>query len=205
MNSSGVGKMNIVGQGFISANPLIFNLRKQRLCATIILENITEEKQGARENESEAATEEASLSSWLLLGIKHHWLLDFSYPWPTKRLQTHLYLRIGLPDRRKEHYLPSLKGQRITQHRGNSPKLPGCAHVLLSKSHAHLTRFHIHRKTEFCVDLCIPWMDRNSCPLSAGALWGPLASEEVFLTHPWRGVLLHLLPDHIIFLQDSHC
>lgn len=131
---------------------------------------------GVRENESEAAMEEASIIeltfAWYQASLIA-WL--FLYTWLTKRLQTHLYLRIGLPDRRKEHLsAASLKGQRITQHRENSPKLPGGTHVLLSKSHV-ISCFHISREDwVLCGSVYSFWVVRGSCPFSAGALWDPL-------------------------------
>ena len=53
--------MNIVGQSFIAANPLIFNPQKAKAMCYHYIRKHNRGEAGARENESEAATEEASI------------------------------------------------------------------------------------------------------------------------------------------------
>ena len=53
--------MNTVGQGFISANPLVFNPQKAKAMCYHYIRKHNRGEAGVRENESEAAMEEASI------------------------------------------------------------------------------------------------------------------------------------------------
>ena len=53
--------MNIIGQGFISVNPLIFNPQKAKAMCYHYIRKHNRGEAGVRENESEAAMEEASI------------------------------------------------------------------------------------------------------------------------------------------------
>ena len=199
--------MNTVGQGFISANPLILTPRKQRLCATIILENITEEKQEWGKMRVKQQWRKRQLSSWLLLGIKRHWLLDFFCTLDSPRGYRHIYISgLAFQTEGKSIYLPLLSRGKGLPNTGKIPLNFQVVHMCYwaspMSSHASTSA----GKTEFCVDLYIPfgWSGTPApsqlvlCEILCTWRGVPDASVE-------RGVLpLHLLLRHIVFLRGSH-
>lgn len=78
-NSSHIGKIDKVGPGFTSAYHLSLHPQESKgLCAAILLESITQEKrEWGKMKKVKQQWRKSQLLSWLLPGIKYHWLLDF--------------------------------------------------------------------------------------------------------------------------------
>lgn len=148
-------------------------------------------------------------SSRLLLGIKHHWLLDF-FVHLTHQEVTDTFISRDWPSRQKDLksiYLPLLSRVKGLPNIGEIPlnfqAVHMCYWVSPTSSHASTST----GKTEFCVDLYIPF----------GWSGTPAHSQRVFceILCIWRGIPdacvergvrpLHLLLRHIVFLPDSHC
>ena len=200
--------MNTVGQGFISANPLVFNPQKAKAMCYHYIRKHNRGEAGVRENESETAMEEASI-----IKLTFAWYQASLIPWLFHTLDSprgyrHIYISgLAFQTEGKSIYLPLLSRVKGLPNTGRIPLnfqvVYMCYWASPMSSHASTST----GKTEFCVDLYIPF----------GWSGTPAYSQLVLCEIPciWRcipdasmerGLLpFLLLLHHIVFLQDSHC
>ena len=163
---------------------------------------------GVRENESEAAMEEASI-----IELTFAWYQASLIAWlfctlDSPRGYRHIYISgLAFQTEGKSIYLPLLSRGKGLPNTGKIPLNFQVVHMCYwaspMSSHASTSA----GKTEFCVDLYIPfgWSGAPApsqlvlCEILCTWRGVPDASVE-------RGVLpLHLLLRHIVFLRGSHC
>ena len=179
--------MNIVGQGFISANPLIFNPQKAKAMCYHYIRKHNRGEAGARENESEAATEEASILkptfAWYQASLIA-WLFRTLDP---PRGYRHIYIwGLAFQTEGKSIYLPLLSRVKGLPNTGEIPLSVQAVHMCYRASP---TPSHASTSTgrPSSVWICVFLSDgQELLPTLSRCSVRSSASEEVFLTHPWR-------------------
>lgn len=128
------------------------------------------------------------LSSWLLLGIKRHWLLDF-FVHLTHQEVTDTFISQDWPSRQKD--LKSIYLLLLSRVKG----LPSIGEIPLNFQAVHMcywaspTPSHASTSTgrPSSVWICVFLLDgQELLPTLSRCSVRSSASEEVFLTHPWR-------------------
>ena len=179
--------MNIIGQGFISVNPLIFNPQKAKAMCYHYIRKHNRGEAGVRENESEAAMGEASI-----IKLTFAWYQASLIAWLFRTIDPprgYRYIYISgsaFQTEGKSIYLSLLSRVKGLPNTGKIPQNFRVVHMCYwaspMSSHASAST----GKTRIYVDLCIPFGWSGAPAHSQLVLREIPASEDVFLTHPWR-------------------